>query len=159
MRQSIIRSVLYTALFGIIFAMFTPVAASAEEGPSSTDPVVPAGVALPARVGTPAELAGSSCGGTAFTSWSGGWGPESSGGCGIAGYPGYRVPYNWSQSSNVSVCTNGFGYIGASEVWRYTGCGWISGGYVPWGNVLAVPKMRASGVPPYVIPVPWYNYS
>lgn len=75
-------------------------------------------------------------------------------GCAVAGYPGYVRTYNWSNASDVSVCTQGRGWNGSSAVWRSMGCiGWSgqgqSSGTVQWGNVLAYTKMSglsASGV-------------
>lgn len=133
--------------------------ASADDGGSATTPVVPRGVELPARVGTPDQLEAMACRGRVFTSITGGWGPTSSSSCGVAGYPGYKVPYYWTNNYNPMMCTNGLGYNAQYvATWYYTGCGWTSRTYAPWGNVLATPKMRASASPPYVISAGWYNY-
>ncbi len=125
-------------------------ASYAEEGASAPPPVVPRGVELP------------SCGGRVFTSITGGWGPVSPSSCGVAGHPGYKVPYYWTNDSDPMMCTNGLGYRYTDGRYvaqdYYTGCGWTSRTYVSWGNVLAMPKMRANAAPPYVISAGWYNY-
>ena len=58
------------------------------------------------------------------------------------GYPGYWRPYNWVNTSDMYICTNGRGYnSSAAASWYSTGC---NGGVndVPWGNVLAYTQMQ-----------------
>jgi len=95
------------------------------------------------------------CGSTAFTNPTGGLGPESMSNCGVAGSPGFNLAYRWSHSTYVNVCGQGSYYSNGVKNWTFAGCGQSGGGIVPWGNNLATPSFRASGVALTAVAVPW----
>lgn len=114
-----------------------------------------------------AEAAG--CGGVAYaTPFK--RGEVSKSDCGVLGHPGTKVHYSWAvgSPSNGKACLEGTGweplvgpYPGNGprpyvEHWYSLGCGTRGGFAVPWGNVGAVPKVRAESLMvPLGVPVRW----
>jgi hypothetical protein len=72
------------------------------------------------------------------------WGPVATAPCGIFGSPNYSVAYNWTVPwwSSASICTKAWGFANLTTgTWYGAGCGSYNNSAVPWGNVLAAPKM------------------
>jgi hypothetical protein len=70
---------------------------------------------------------------------------ESVDGCAVFGYEGYVRGYQWFNTSDVSICVDGRGYVSGVERWATVGCqssGGSSTNMVPWGNVLSYTKVR-----------------
>lgn len=93
--------------------------------------------------------AAATCGGTAWGPPGGAWGAASTSGCGVWGYDSTaRVSYRWwlSQAAFTTAQVQGWGYNSAKTGGWY-GVGSGSNNYVgttvPWGEVIAVPKLRA----------------
>ncbi len=89
----------------------------------------------------PSAQAGS-CGGRAFAAPLNKWGPVANSSCNVAGSPGHQVCYTINIIGNGIPVVQARGYdINGNEQWysipNSTGC-------VPWGNVLAVPGIRAT---------------
>ena len=87
-------------------------------------------------------------GGVAYAPPGGFWGAASVSGTGVFGHPGYRQGYSWNvQAGSITqVCAQGWGFNAKHPrgAWFGVGCGSSGGGTVPWGNVLALPKLRAA---------------
>lgn len=117
--------------------------------------VIVDGKSAQAKVGTDGTVQpyGACDGWIAFTSITGGYGPESSG-CGVAGSPGFVKGYYWSQGSAATVCSLVLGF-GPAPTWYWAKCGGTGGASVPWGNVIATAKLKASGPALYILPVHW----
>ena len=126
-----------------------------------------AALALGTLVPTAAEAA--SCGGFAYaTPFKRGKVSQSN--CGVLGSPGTTVSYRWyvPYPSSGRACVEGLGWVvpqgptadgrplPAVEHWFSLGCG-TKGSYgVPWGNIAAVPKVRAQSLAvPLGTPVQW----
>lgn len=97
------------------------------------------------------EARAGGCGGKATGQAFHHYGPVSESHCGFAGSnPGSRVYYNWHVGpAGGKACVDGWGFDAAHPkgTWFSLGCGERSIDYgkvegVPWGNVLATPKVR-----------------
>lgn len=113
--------------------------------------------------------AGFDCGGFAYaTPFKPG--KVSEGSCGYLGSPGARVHYSWyvPAPSSGRACVEGLGWVEpqgptadgkplpAVEKWFSLGCGTRGAAPVPWGNIAAVPKVRAESLMvPLGTPVQW----
>lgn len=94
---------------------------------------------------SPASAA--SCGGSASAPPGGAWGPESQASVAFSGSPGFTKWYSWNVVGNfatpVAVQVRGFNGSGQATWYdlpiSYQG----SSGSVPWGSVLAYPRLRA----------------
>jgi hypothetical protein len=73
------------------------------------------------------------------------WGPASDNGVGVFGHKGYHQAYSWSSASDMQVCVQAWGFSATYPRghWYGGGCGYSGFVSVPWGNVLAVPRLRA----------------
>lgn len=104
-----------------------------------------AAVAAPAIHHTPEAQAGTGCSGTAFGAPMT-WGPESSARVNVMGHPGYTKSYSFEVVSNASpVVVQALGFNEKGEHLWYTigvGAAQRASGTVPWGNRMAVPKVR-----------------
>lgn len=151
------RSLIALSATALVWGLFISTS-SADEAP----PDVPAGVSIPSSVfdadeiGTAASAA--SCAGYVSGNSTGDWGNPSQGTCGIAGHPGFRLGYSWSNTTQVGVCVQGRGYNGSTSYFEFAGCGHSGtfGGTVPWGNVLSTPMTRLQNPPPYAITASWW---
>jgi hypothetical protein len=87
------------------------------------------------------------------------WGGASVSNTATWGSRGYRQGYAWSVGvgSEAQVCVQGWGFDSAHPHggWFGLGCGSDGGGTVPWGNVLAMPKLRAKSYSFLGTAVPW----
>lgn len=117
----------------------------------------------------PASAQAADCGGFAYaTPFK--RGKVSEGSCGFLGSPGARVHYSWYVPSPSSgrACVEGLGWVvpqgptadgrplPAVEEWFSLGCGTRGSSAVPWGNIAAVPKVRAESLSvPLGTPVQW----
>jgi hypothetical protein len=111
---------------------------------------------LAAAVLAPGTASAASCGGTAYAPPSGvvftrnpTYGPESVTNVGIIGSPGHRQGYSFTVQGNFKtpVAVQAWGFDGSGHgKWYPLGVVSSSGGNgaVPWGNVLALPKLRAA---------------
>lgn len=93
----------------------------------------------------PAAFCGGKAQGFAFHKY----GSVSEGNCGVFGRPGYRINYSWNTEDG-KACVDGWGFDDQHPkgTWFSLGCGERSFDYgkvkgVPWGNVLAKPRLRA----------------
>jgi hypothetical protein len=97
--------------------------------------------------------------GVAYAPPFGAWGVASSSGVGVFGHPGYRQGYSWSVQfgSETQVCMQAWGFNAAHPrgAWFGAGCGSSGSTSVPWGNVLASPRMRAKSYTIFGAFVPW----
>ncbi|MEV5508577.1 hypothetical protein [Streptomyces orinoci] len=84
------------------------------------------------------------CGGQAYAPPGTGWGPESLGNCAVYGSAGSRKGFTWSVNtgSMAQVCVQAWSY--QDKKWHNIGCGQSGGGSIPWGAVVATPKIRAA---------------
>ncbi|GAA4609746.1 hypothetical protein GCM10023107_93220 [Actinoplanes octamycinicus] len=86
-------------------------------------------------------------GGTVVAVGTGRWSGVSKSGCSILGRPGWVVGYSWARAQNVrsTGCVQGLGFNARGQAtWQAIGiCGTSGRRGVPWGNVLATPKVRA----------------
>ena len=93
------------------------------------------------------KAASTNCNAVVYAPPGGGYGPVSPGKCATAGYKGYLRPYHWvtQEGANGYMCAEAWGFPGGHlpGAWYPVGCGWEGTYGVPWGNSLAVPKMRA----------------
>jgi hypothetical protein len=75
------------------------------------------------------------------------WGAASNSNYGVFGHPGYHQPYTWrvAEGSSTNVCVEVYGFSATYPRghWYGGGCGESGFASAPWGNVLAVPKLRA----------------
>ena len=101
-------------------------------------------------VAGPADAA-TGCGGSAyappFSMQLGSWGPEAPANSGVAGISDTYVHYEWEAGGNVSrqVAVQGLAFIDGEATWVDIGFpGTSDDAYLPWGSVLATPKIRAS---------------
>jgi hypothetical protein len=126
-------------------ALATILAAAALTGSALTPP--PAGHRAPTdAVVVPAAKCGGKATGLPLRKW----GPTSQSTCGLAGSPGHRVSYGWNVGpGGGKACVEGWGFDEANPKGRWfpLGCATASKDYgkekgVPWGNVLARPKVR-----------------
>lgn len=117
----------------------------------------------------PTAAEAGSCGGFAYaTPFK--RGKVSTSNCGVLGSPGVKVYYSWNVggASSGRACVEGLGYEplqgptahggppGYRERWFSLGCGTRGGFGVPWGNVGAVPKVRAESLMvPLGVPIQW----
>lgn len=96
---------------------------------------------------SPAQAA--SCGGGFVAPPAHAWDEQKSN-CGVLGSEGHRVTYTWwvGGNGNGKACFEGWGYdeMNPDGRWFSLGCGLKGGWRVPWGNVAAVPKVRAQGM-------------
>jgi hypothetical protein len=90
----------------------------------------------------------SSCGGKAQGFAFHKYGNESKSNCGVFGHPGFRMTYNW-HTEDGKACVDGWGFDDQHPkgTWFSLGCGEKSFDYgkvkgIPWGNILAEPKVR-----------------
>lgn len=84
------------------------------------------------------------CGGSASAPPGPPSGPTGWSNCGVLGSPGATVSYTWwPHNPVVGVCVLGLGYNNGNQVWHLLGCGIGGTKTVPWGNVGAVPGIRA----------------
>ncbi len=89
----------------------------------------------------------------------GAWGPASTTGVGVFGHPGYKQGYAWNvqDGSVTQVCVQAWGFNAAHPTgkWFAAGCGTAGNVAIPWGNVLAAPKLRARSYTGFGAFVPW----
>lgn len=92
----------------------------------------------------PASKCGGKAQGFAFHKY----GNVSESNCGVFGHPGFRINYSWNTEDG-KACVDGWGFDDQHPkgTWFSLGCGSSSHDYgkdkgVPWGNVLAKPKVR-----------------
>jgi hypothetical protein len=123
-----LTAVVATALAALAMAAPIP---SAHPGP--TDAVV-----------VPVAFCGGKAQGFAFHKY----GSVSEGNCGVAGHPGFRINYSW-HTEDGKACVDGWGFDEGHPkgTWFSLGCGEKSFDYgkekgIPWGNVLAKPRVR-----------------
>jgi hypothetical protein len=87
------------------------------------------------------------------------WGPSSTTGAGVFGYPGYKLVYSWNvqMGSVTEVCMQAWGFNATHPhgAWFGAGCGASGSKAIPWGNVLSAPKMRARSYTLLGAFVPW----
>lgn len=90
----------------------------------------------------------SSCGGKAQGFAFHKYGNESVSPCGVFGRPGFRIQYGWHVEDG-KACVDGWGFDDQHPKggWFSLGCGTASHDYgaekgIPWGNILARPKVR-----------------
>jgi hypothetical protein len=128
-----------------------------------------AAAALALTVVAPPAAEAGGCGGFAYaTPYKRGKVSESN--CGVLGHRGTKVYYSWAVGSPSSgkACLEGTGWVPLVgpvahngpreyvEKWFSLGCGTRGGSAVPWGNVGAVPKVRAESLTvPLGVPVKW----
>lgn len=90
----------------------------------------------------------SSCGGKAQGFAFHKYGNVSESNCGVFGHPGFRMTYSWNAEDG-KACVDGWGFDDQHPkgTWFSLGCGSSSHDYgkvkgIPWGNILAKPKVR-----------------
>lgn len=132
----------------------------------ATGALTAAAVALTTLV--PAVAEAGTCGGLAYaTPFKPGKVSKSN--CGFLGSPVVKVYYSWyvGGGSSGKACVEGLGFERLQgptpdgsplyrERWYSLGCGTRGGSAVPWGNIAAVPKVRAESLTvPLGVPVQW----
>jgi hypothetical protein len=115
------------------------------------------GVVISIAAASPSHAA---AGGVAYAPPGFVWGKTSVSNTAVFGYRGHREGYSWSVGvgSDTNVCVQGWGFDAAHPRggWFGLGCGSSGGGTVPWGNVLAMPKLRAKSYAIFMgAAVPW----
>ncbi len=112
--------------------------------------VLLAAITLP-LVLAPTTAGAVTCGGTAYappyTLGQARYGPVSSANTAVIGHPGYRKSYSFRVQGNVPrvVGVKALGFQNGRATWYNLGISSTGlSGSVPWGNVLAVPKIRAA---------------
>ncbi|MBN9607940.1 MAG: hypothetical protein J0I11_01305 [Actinobacteria bacterium] len=113
------------------------------------DPHVPIiygdGTAVPGQSAA-AKAATTDCG--IFAVWGPplAWGPTYTGTCAVAGSVGFHLTYWWTKSQNVTTsgAADGTGW-NPGQTWYQLGSTPNVHLWVPWGNVLAMPKGKAWG--------------
>ena len=71
--------------------------------------------------------------------------------CGVLGYPDAKVFYSWGvneDSESARACLEGWGFDADHPKggWFSLGCGREGEAAVPWGNIAAVPQVRAQSL-------------
>lgn len=107
------------------------------------------GSPVPGQKSTAKVATASSCPayGTVVAPGTGAW--SGAGGCGVFGNPNCIQGYAWDASPQVYTkgCVQGRGFNSSkTKTWYAIGCGLTGGGTVPWGNVLAMPAVRAQSL-------------
>ena len=91
------------------------------------------------------------CGGALVAPPAMSWSDAQDSNCGVMGSPGHRVIYSWSTNpgaNGLGACVEvwGFDPDHPKGKWFSMGCGTSARASVPWGNVAAMPKIRAQGM-------------
>lgn len=117
------------------------------------DPTVPIvyadGAPVPGQSARAMKMA-SSCATYVAALPGGSWSPAVRGNCAVAGHPGYQLTYSWSTAPQVnsSACAQGTGFPSGKPpvTWYNIGCGKNGSYWVPWGNSLAQPLLKARSI-------------
>jgi hypothetical protein len=99
--------------------------------------------------------------GVAYAPFGYSWGPTSVSDTAVFGSPGLRKGYSWRVQfgSDTQVCAQAWGFNAAHPhgAWFGAGCGSSGSASVPWGNVLANPKLRVHSITLTGGFVPWQD--
>jgi len=72
---------------------------------------------------------------------------NSTNGCAVFGYPGYKRQYSWQNQSDVSLCVMAKGWnASAAAAWYTLTCSSGTFGQILWGNVLAYTQVRGKSL-------------
>jgi hypothetical protein len=114
------------------------------------DPIIQADGTPAAGQSPAAMVAAASCGGTVVATGTGRWSGASVSNCAVAGSPGLYINISWERAPAVESlgCLQGQKHTidehgDPITVWQSMGCGRSGSGHIFWGNVLALPRVRA----------------